>query len=161
MPCPSCGQGFHEECVTGCTNCHSDDDRLILKFTTGSSGAPIKNPENVKDVLSTGRKRAAIQYPIFEGEACEWQGKKNCGGGTPIIGCINGIQVDRHHGPIKNPLHNEPGNVHRICKHCHNRWHAINDPIYDEKEYSLTRHNPEEATELELLANVAYWKLKR
>lgn len=53
------------------------------------------------------------------------------GGEFPIQGCSDGVQLNRHHGPDKNTLNNEPGNVHRICAHCHNRWHAKNDPDYD------------------------------
>lgn len=162
MGCPTCGRGFHNECFEGnCQECHPDTDTIFksLKRKLGV-GQPIKNPEDIKDPYSTGRKRAAIQYPIFKTNPCEWRGKKNCGGGEPIVGCINGLQVDAHHGPIKNPLRNEPGNVHRICKHCHNRWHAVNDPIYDEAKYENLPHRPEPAEELDLLANEAQWKLK-
>lgn len=162
MGCISCGRGFHSECYNeGCNNCHGDVEKLaksIIRIGNGR-GAPIKNPEDVKDRHSTGRKRAAIQYPIFKDKPCEWRGQKNCGGGQPIIGCIKGFQVDCHHGPVKDTLRNEPGNVHRICKFCHNRWHAVNDPIYDETEWDNTEHKPEPATELELLANEAKWKI--
>jgi hypothetical protein len=162
MGCPSCGRGFHEECIIGCNDCHGKEDKLVRTLVhSGTMGAPLKNPEDIKDPYSTGRKRAAIQYPIFKTNPCEWRGKKNCGGGKEtIIGCIDGFQRDAHHGPVKNPLRNEPGNVHRICKHCHNRWHELNDGIYDEATYNEMSHNPEIATELELLANVEYWKLR-
>lgn len=161
MGCVACGRGFHDECDRGCNNCHGNLEKVAKSIlNVGERGAPIKNEQNVKDRLSTGRKRAAQQYPIFEGAPCEWRGKKNCGGGQPIIGCINGIQVDRHHGPVKDPIHNEPYNVHRICKFCHNRWHAVNDPIYVEEEWAKTKHEPEVATEMELLANEAKWKMK-
>jgi hypothetical protein len=133
MACIGCGRGFHDECEIGCDECHGEADRIVKTFIGRGRGQPTKEPEDVTDIHSTGRKRAAQLYPLFKGVLCEWQGQKNCGGGTPIIGCIKGLQVDRHHGPIKNTLHNEPGNVHRICKHCHNRWHAVNDPIYDEE----------------------------
>ncbi|MFY3742208.1 MAG: hypothetical protein HMLIMOIP_002672 [Candidatus Nitrosomirales archaeon] len=159
MGCIACGRGFHPECETGCDKCHSNEDRVIKSFV--GRGAPIKDPEKVTDPYSTGRKRAAIQYPLFSTNPCEWRGKKNCGGGEPIVGCVKGKQQARHHGPIKDPLRNEPGNVHRICTACHNRWHAVNDSIYDEKAYEKLPHSPEEATELELLANESYWKLKK
>lgn len=163
MGCPSCGRGFHNECEIGCNNCHDDYTQIAKSITaTGGGtgkGAPIKDPESVTDRHSTGRKRAAILYPIMKDKPCEWQGKKNCGGGpSPIIGCINGFQRHRHHGPIKDTLRNEYGNVHRICNHCHNRWHAVNDPIYDEDEFAKFPHSPVEADELELLANEAKWK---
>jgi hypothetical protein len=164
MGCPSCGRGFHNECrkcIKG--KCHSATGGLVKSLSTiGGKGAPVKDPNSVRDRHSTGRKRAAQIYPIFEGKPCEWRGKKNCGGGTkPIIGCINGIQVDRHHGPVKDTLRNEPGNVHRICKSCHNRWHALNDSIYNEEENEKLPHKPQEADELTLLAGEAEWKLKR
>lgn len=164
MGCLSCGRGFHGECDIGCSNCHEREITVtkasIQLGIGGGRGAPTKDPENVKDRHSTGRKRAAQLYPIFKGKPCEWQGKKNCGGGTPIIGCIAGLQTDRHHGPVKDTLRNEPGNVHRICSTCHNRWHAVNDPLYDEEIYDETVHAPEPATDLELRANDAKWKLK-
>jgi hypothetical protein len=159
MGCTACGRFFHDECEEGCETCHGNEDRKV-KTLTGDRGAPTKNPEDVTDPYSTGRKRAATQYPLFKTNPCEWRGKKNVGGGEPIIGCISGLQQDRHHGPVKNPLRNEPGNVHRICKHCHNRWHAVNDSIYDEAAYDLLPHSPEPADELELLANEAKWRLK-
>ena len=106
-------------------------------------GRPMSEAHEITDVLSTGRKRAAMLYPIFEGMLCEWAGLKNAGGGVvPIIGC-NGnklspkkggdgelVQGDVHHGPDKNTLANQPGNAHRICAYCHHRWHAANDKFY-------------------------------
>jgi len=86
------------------------------------------------DQQSTGRKRAAKKYPLDRNAPCEWLGKKSMGGGTrPIDGCPvadNCTQQARHHGPDKNTLNNEEGNVHRIGHICHNRWHAANDPDY-------------------------------
>lgn len=163
MGCPSCGRGFHFECDNeGCENCHTDPEVVIRNIkNTANVGAPIKDPEDVRDPHSTGRKRAAQLYPIFKGEACEWRGKKNCGGGIPIIGCIDGVQQARHHGPVKNTLRNEPTNVHRICTKCHNRWHTVNDPEYDEKKYEDLPHSPEAATELDLIVGEASWKVKK
>lgn len=70
-------------------------------------------------------------YPLFPDDDCEWKLKKNNGGGQhPIVGCLNGKQQARHHGPDKNTLNNDSGNVHRICHQCHNRWHARNDEGY-------------------------------
>lgn len=165
MACLSCGRGFHSECEDGCFKCHPENEaeeslaRTIRHAGVGK-GAPIKDPEDVKDPLSTGRKRAAQLYPIFPDQPCEWRGKKNCGGGQPIVGCIDGFQRHCHHGPVKNTLRNEPGNVHRICHKCHNRWHAVNNPIYDENLYNTLPHAPEDASEMELLANEAYWSVK-
>ncbi len=161
MACLGCGRGFHDECEIGCKSCHPDIDQLFkATVSIGGRGAPIKEPEDVKDRHSTGRKRAALLYPIVKENPCEWRGKKNCGGGTPIVGCINGFQRHRHHGPVKDTLRNEAGNVHRICNHCHNRWHAVNDPVYDAALYEDKPHNPELATELELMENEMYWSTK-
>jgi hypothetical protein len=109
-----------------------------------------KRDDALKDQQSTGRKRAAQAYPFLDKDGnklkrgadislfrdCEWAGKTNVGGGIGITGCgLNGEPVgkgiNRHHGPDKNTLNNEVGNVHRICPTCHNRWHAKNDADYD------------------------------
>lgn len=164
MGCTPCGRGFHGECKKCRKNkCHQDTRKISKSLSTIGSGrgAPTKDPDDVTDVHSTGRKRAAQLYPIFPNKSCEWKGLKNVGGGHPIVGCINGIQKDRHHGPVKNTLRNEPGNVHRICKHCHNRWHAVNDPLYNEEEYEKLPHRPEPADEIELIANEAQWRIKK
>lgn len=166
MWCPPCGRGFHDECEVGCISCHPNLDSLAQSITRlgnrGEIGQPTKNPEDVRDRHSTGRKRAAQLYPLFRNQACEWQGKKNCGGGkNPIVGCSKGLQQHRHHGPLKDTLRNEPGNVHRICNPCHTHWHATNDTTYDEEENKLLPHSPEPADEIELLANEAYWAVKR
>lgn len=162
MGCASCGRGFHEECDVGCSRCHPTVEKAIKTLGIGDGmGAPIKDVDKITDPYSTGRKRAAKQYPIFKTNPCEWRKKKNCGGGAaPITGCIDGFQHDRHHGPVKNPLRNEPGNVHRICKKCHNRWHAENDHIYDEETYNEMPHRPVAATDEELMANEIYWGTK-
>ena len=170
MGCVSCGRGFHSECKKCCKNkCHGTVNKLASTLigtpvTKGvGRGAGVKNPDDVKDRHSTGRKRAAQLYPIFSpDDPCEWRMKKNCGGGEkPIVGCLKGTQEDRHHGPVKDTLRNEPGNVHRICKLCHNRWHADNDSIYDPEKNNKLPHSPEEATELEVLASDAEWKMRK
>jgi hypothetical protein len=108
-----------------------------------------KSDNALRDQQSTGRKRAAIMYPLDPDAECDWKLRKNCGGGKfPIVGCLDGKQDARHHGPDKNTLNNEQGNVHRICHTCHNRWHARNDEgyvwggIYE--SHSPTVANPEE-----------------
>jgi hypothetical protein len=88
---------------------------------------------DVRDLESTGRKRAAKLYPLNRENDCEWKGLKNAGGGgIPIVGCLAGKQEAIHHGPDKNTLANYVGNVHRICTNCHNRWHTLNDILYPE-----------------------------
>lgn len=114
---------------------------------------------NLKDPESTGRKRAAQLYKIDPENPCEWQGKKNCGGGRyPVIGCRDGKQQHRHHGPVKRTTRNEVGNVHRICDDCHIHWHELNDLEYDEKDYNLLPHAPEPADDVELMKNILDWK---
>jgi hypothetical protein len=120
-------------------------------------GRPYKEDDYVRDPHSTGRKRAGKLFPIDKEAPCEWQRKKNCGGGkNPIVGCLNGLQVQVHHGPNKDTLCNEPGNVHRICNTCHNRWHYFND---SSSEYDPSiLHSPTDAELKEILQNEMDWK---
>lgn len=160
--CLSCGRGFHDECKK-CRRkkCHPVATKSGEKVLRGV-GRPLKEPHEQKDPQSTGRKRAATLYPIFEDEPCEWKGQKNCGGGKyPIVGCRAGIQQARHHGPVKDTRHNEPGNVHRICTLCHNRWHALNNAEYSASENSKLPHNPTPATDDDILIAEAWWKLDK
>ncbi|MGH7791441.1 MAG: hypothetical protein ACREOB_03915 [Thermodesulfobacteriota bacterium] len=157
MSCLACGRKFHEECDLGCESCHPTPEPVIVEKR--SVGRPLSDPKTMKDPKSTGRKRAALLYPIDKTLDCEWKGKKNCGGGTfPIIGCSEGNQIDRHHGPIKDPTRNEMGNVHRICKPCHNHWHELNDLVYKEEEFSKTKHEPVAASKQEIAVNAILWK---
>ena len=156
-PCPACRAGFPNECHYAW-----DDDSWEscgeIKFTpTGdvkhdssdqggqdsgevSTGyiedgyEAAKDISQYKDPISTGRKRAAQMYPIAPGQVCEWANLKAAGGGVvPITGCVGRPASDRHHGPDKNTMNNAPGNLHRICDHCHNTWHALNDPHYGDR----------------------------
>jgi len=102
-----------------------------------------KDLADYKDPISTGRKRAAEMYPIHPGMVCEWAGLKRAGGGvSPIVGCVGRPASDRHHGPDKNTMNNAPGNLHRICDHCHNTWHALNDPHYGDRPSHTTPFIP-------------------
>jgi hypothetical protein len=116
-----------------------------------------KDDSNLKDQQSTGRKRAAVMYPLDEEADCEWQQQINCGGNIPIVGCYNGKQQARHHGPDKNTLNNEGGNVHRICHNCHNRWHATNDPTYVWNSV-YEQHAPKSATYQDIVDSEKKWK---
>lgn len=189
--CGPCAVGYHFECVhpTEEGKCHCTvevvsmdiNDRLAQSIDTEKRerGGQIKDLSAVKDLESTGRKRAAKLYPIpKEGEsgypmACEWRGLLQAGGGViPIIGCVDGLAKDIHHGPDKNTLSNFVGNVHRICKTCHNRWHTINDkyysgerPLGDTKylplsEYDFVDHVLDRATKEQLAASEVAWGLK-
>lgn len=144
-----------------------------------------KNKE-FKDASSTGRHRAALLYPyicdscghtkpqhadgtdactkdncscsLFKWRPCEWRNTRNNGGGrNPTVGCGDGLGTNRHHGPIKDPLRNELGNVHLICAKCHQRWHMLNDNYYDEKEAMQQKHEPVSATDQEILQNELRW----
>lgn len=120
-----------------------DDSRSRRGRNSGRGGSRTGSKRNLADSQSSGRKQAAKLYPL-DGEApCEWQGKANCGGGSkPILGCLEGKQQARHHGPEKNVQNNEEGNVHRICHYCHYRWHAANDPDYDWNAGYYIPHQP-------------------
>jgi hypothetical protein len=116
-----------------------------------------KSDNALRDQQSTGRKRAAAMYPLDRDANCEWQMQKNCGGGkSPIVGCLEGKQEARHHGPDKNTLNNETGNVHRICHVCHNRWHARNDEGYVWGAV-YNNHSPTVATEEEITFDQINW----
>lgn len=181
--CPACFSGIHSDCYNwnldgNACCCHkeedSDDSAASGEFGGGSGKSTvdrIKEASSVTDVTSTGRKRAALAYPIEEGMICEWANLKRAGGGvTPIIGCAGAIATDRHHGPDKNTLNNTEGNVHRICHNCHNRWHSANDEYYgarpsgtepfiplDGNEWS--GHNgSESATPEIIMRNEVFWR---
>jgi hypothetical protein len=175
-PCEYCAMGLHKSCTEtescGCNHqyqqtesalsptkledgeleSHEDSEgRYTSRSSSGISNRSGKREALLKDQQSTGRKRAAKLYPIDRTAPCEWRGKANCGGGEyPILGCANGLQTDRHHGPDKSVVNNEQGNVHRICKYCHNRWHAKNDPGYDWNKTNYPAHSPRDMTENEL-----------
>lgn len=157
--CAACGRGFHEECLPGCIKCHPKEEELVSRETSSESSRKSKRDEDLKDEKSTGRKRAARLYPLDKDAPCEWMGLKNCGGGRrPIIGCYDGKQQERHHGPVKKTTRNEEGNVHRICEPCHIHWHELNDLVYDEGEYNSLPHAPVSASTKEIFENVLKWK---
>lgn len=157
-PCFGCRAGFHNECehvwleVIEQDCCCGGEVKFDMAgnvltqedtadVTTGIDNGYIddgyqgtKSLSEYSDPVSTGRKRAKEMYPINAGMVCEWAGLKFAGGGVvPIVGCVGRPASDRHHGPDKNTMNNAPGNLHRICDHCHNTWHALNDPHYGER----------------------------
>lgn len=175
MSCYSCGSGYHEECI------NQDASGKCCCILSNDSSAPVAEDEEdsgdfrkkklrsrgkrdatLKDQQSTGRKRAAQLFPLDREADCEWKSRKFAGGGIqPIIGCINGKQEARHHGPDKNTLNNEVGNVHRICAKCHNRWHTRNDDGYEwASSYSQHDENTLASAE-ELVANEFEWLSKK
>lgn len=143
--CFPCIRGLHDACK-GPELCSCDhqtkSDPVVTEAENGESDSSQEQqrirrnkPDSaVKDQQSTGRKRAAKQYPLDREAKCEFHdaspSNPKGGGSKPItFGCTN-LQEARHHGPDKNTLNNEPGNVHRICHYHHNNWHAANDPTY-------------------------------
>lgn len=107
-------------------------------------GRPQKDIGDFEDPVSSGRKRAAVLAPIEPGLVCEWAYLRNAGGGPkPIKGCAGNPASDRHHGPDKSTFNNELGiNLHRICDHCHNRWHSANDEFYGERPVDNSEYVP-------------------
>lgn len=153
-----------------------DTDSLAVNDdeTKKLAGGQVKEDESITDVESTGRKRAAAAFPIEDGMVCEWSWLKAAGGGVkPIIGCNENLATARHHGPDKSTLNNEVGNVHRICVHCHNRWHTLNDEYYGDRpsggrpfvplDHSLLKlhDTTHKANAEELMNNEIYWTLNR
>lgn len=162
-PCAGCRQGFHNECEKSWLVEFDDDcccggdvvfdsagnvkvdaatadvidggKEIDSGYLGGNSFAGTKSLSDYSDALSSGRKIAAQVAPIEVGLRCEWSGLKNAGGGyKSIVGCIGRPASDRHHGPDKNTMNNLLGvNLHRICDHCHNTWHALNDPFYGDR----------------------------
>lgn len=151
--CWYCIVAIHEECLD--TQPLSDDDPDVLTCCCQGDedvyavviseprgvGRPVKEPGDVTDPTSTGRKRAALVAPIYDGMSCEWAWLAAAGGGVaPIVGCAGNTlkatksgtdKGDRHHGPDKNVLNNSPKhNLHVICTWCHHAWHAANDRYY-------------------------------
>lgn len=177
MTCVACLQGFTWECRhhgkcggPASTNSDSGSSGSVSDLAGDEEREDNESEEfevrtqddsKLKDQQSTGRKRAAKMYPLDSNAECEWRGKKHCGGGSsPITGCFDGMQQARHHGPDKNTLNNERGNVHRICHNCHNRWHSKNDEGYVWGATYAT-HNPVVATEEEIANSELYWMRNR
>lgn len=134
MKCANCLRGF-SPCLNPvpCTNTATVE--VIEEEIEDKRSRSHKRDTGLRDQQSTGRKRAAVMYPLDREALCEWNDASPTnpkgGGKYPMtIGCILKQQA-RHHGPDKNTLNNEIGNVHRICHFHHNNWHAKNDPEYD------------------------------
>lgn len=119
---------MHWECLSPVDDLCCCDD--VISFT-GEPKQGYKEATDMKDPISTGRKRAAIAKPIEDGMVCEWAGLLYAGGGVePVIGCNGNPATNIHHGPDKDVLNNVDANLHRICANCHNRWHTLNDVYY-------------------------------
>jgi len=137
------------------TGSDNTDNEPVREINTYKSDASLR------DQQSTGRKRAAEMYPLDRDADCEWKLQKNCGGDRfPIVGCLDGKQQARHHGPDKNTLNNDQGNVHRICHQCHNRWHAKNDEGYVWGGV-YNSHSPTSCSQEEVMAAEIHWVGKK
>ena len=146
MPCIACAVGCHWECI-------KPVDFLCCCGPVGDSTTePVtgykKDPTEMIDPLSTGRKEAARLKPITEGFICEWDGLLNAGGGAvPIVGCMGNLAKHIHHGPDKDTTNNSNLNLHRVCSKCHNRWHTLNDEHYGNRPPAGTPFVPEKYVE--------------
>jgi len=158
MTCLPCARSFHDECElwdeTCC--CPKEGTSVSLSETVDIPVQTVKRGRPVQEEIgiSAGRKRAAEIYGSEMGDdkPCEWRFMANCGGGLyPISGCAMGTRQHIHHGPIKNTSHNERGNISFICEYCHNRWHAKNNPVYDEEKFALLPKKPRLMTPEECL----------
>lgn len=136
MNCLECSQGFHFDCelnhdpekVCCCQGVDNDNESNPKSSGRRDGMAWSKSDASIRDLKSTGRKRAAVLFPIDDSAACEWKNLLYAGGGAfPIIGCVVGTMKHRHHGPIILTTANVEGNVHRICDSCHRIWHVCND----------------------------------
>lgn len=191
MVCP-CALGLHGECIdikdlgdgwaTCCCSLKGGQEVMAGPEEPRGVGRPVSDPEDIKDIISTGRKRATMLYPIMDGMLCEWSRLRFAGGGiSPIIGCDGNLIYDqrgkggRHHGPDKNVIVNDPGNVHRICMFCHNRWHALNNEWYetprppaseswlpDPRHGVVHKHDPNTlATDDDIEESEAFWATRK
>lgn len=132
MRCLDCARRACKEHESNQTSIEhlEESDRLSTRVRS------FKRDDSLKDQQSTGRKRAARLYPLTD-KPCEWSDASpenpKGGGDNPItVGCRDTQeQQARHHGPDKNTLNNDPGNVHRICIWHHIQWHLKNDSSYD------------------------------
>lgn len=128
----------------------TDDENEDSNRRNRSKQRRRTSKRNAGDSQSAGRKEAAREFPLDNEAPCEWQGLSNCGGGDyPVLGCLEGKQEARHHGPDKDVHNNTVGNVHRICHYCHYRWHAKNDPTYDWNRGVYPPHGPRPFNEAE------------
>ena len=132
--CILCEADFPHDPTDSCKEDHDKVMADVRDAVANAVGRPVKEGKDMKDALSTGRKRAAEAIPDheLEGMICEWALLKEAGGGIhPIKGCHGNKATNRHHGPDKSTLNNErKKNLHAICAFCHNEWHAKNDNTY-------------------------------
>lgn len=166
IACFPCANGLYEECLN-LIPIEGDPEHFKPCMNVGLSksdrraqeahgiGRPLKDVDEIMDPRATGSKRAATMYPLHFDEDCEWTGLLYAGGGyVTVVGCRGNLQEIRHHGPVVDMLENGPGNVHRICNQCDQRWHTLNaslEPGVDVLEHDRsTRAGASELDENEL-----------
>jgi len=115
----------------------------------------LKDETSVTDPQSTGRKRAAVLYPLKDENGnplpCDLAGKA-----APTLPGFYRVQIDgcgirkgtleakaqsRHHWSY-NTLDNERSNIGLLCHSCHNLIHARNDPYKAEIYETLYGFKP-------------------
>ena len=132
--CVNCAADFPDPfCLWSDEGCRQNEE--VEEVATDFEFGTEPTEERVmKDPVSTGRKRAAVLYPISGGQVCDWAFRKNAGGGIdPIIGCTGRPASHIHHGPDKSTLNNDKSNISIVCEFCHNRWHVANDKYYGKR----------------------------
>lgn len=147
MKCINCAAGFDSAfCIWG-ERCGNTDEMPMAEGLGLDAIGEDESEKEMRDPISTGRKRAARLYKLAPGQVCEWAWQKNVGGGIePIFGCAGRPAVHIHHGPDKSTLNNERSNISLVCNFCHNRWHVANDKYYveprpaDNSEWLPTLH---------------------
>jgi len=136
--CIPCRRQNHKYCTGSCSCQHTSP--VVGLESSKKHGTNRKSDYELVDPQSTGRKRAAKQYPLDPDAECEFANRANAGaiprlkgidGCGKRSGSTVGRQQARHHLDY-NTLNNEPDNVVRICHSCHVIIHHLNDPLKDE-----------------------------
>src|SRR4051812_18379333 len=90
--CLACATGLHEECMDpkltdedavdeDWTECCCGTTATDRELTAFGVGRPVMEPGDITDITSTGRRRAAMLYPVMEGMMCQWARLRFAGGG--------------------------------------------------------------------------------
>jgi len=63
---------FEEEWIESNFKLYDPHQDEFVEPSSGGRGRPMSEPSEITDIISTGRKRAAMMYPIFKDMVCEW-----------------------------------------------------------------------------------------
>lgn len=124
-------------------------------YDTSTRTRRFKNDDSLKDIQSTGRKRAAALYPLKDKDGnpipCDFANKAQCLPNfmeVQIDGCgirkgtmAGKAQARHHHNYVVTD--NERENVGLLCHSCHNLLHAKNDPFKDVIYERIFGYKPE------------------